>query len=114
MCVLLNDRNLRRAATLVLFIGLLYAFRHLILLFVLFVLFSRSLAFCAGHLSRRTRLPFRVSLFGLVVLGLGVVAIVGFLAARGVITNMADLRNEVEQLVRLIEDSPLYREYGSA
>ena len=59
---LLTDRNLRRVVVLAAFVGILYAFRHLAILLVFFVLFERGLGTGARLLrdrpgSRRPPLP---------------------------------------------------------
>lgn len=69
---LLTDRNLRRVVVLVLFIGLLYFFRHLAVLLVFFVLFERGLGTGARLLRKRLRVPLMAGVLLQILLALGV------------------------------------------
>ncbi len=112
MRVHLTDRNLRRAITLALFIGALYLFRHLAVLFVFFVLFQRSIGLLAGYAHKYAKIPFKVGVIGIVLLFLGSLGLTAFLATRGIITNLDEIRGSADQLIALIQASPYYQQYA--
>jgi predicted PurR-regulated permease PerM len=75
MTTIWQNARLKRVAVLLLFIGLLVAFRHLALLLILFVLLERMLRTGAELLARRWRVPVPVSVIGLVVVTLGLLGV---------------------------------------
>lgn len=108
----LTDRNIRRLLTLALFVGLLWFFRHLMMLLVFFVVFERMIGLGAGLLQRATKLKFQWCVLIVVLLSLGVVT-------GGVWAGIATIRAKIpeieaggETIVNTIQHSELYAKYG--
>ncbi len=108
----LTDRNIRRLLTLALFLGLLWVFRHLLLLLVFFVVFERTIGLFAGLLQRATKLQFKWCVLIVLLLSLGLVT-------GGVWAGIATIRAKIpeieaggEAIITTIQRSDLYAKYG--
>jgi predicted PurR-regulated permease PerM len=68
----LSEKTPRRSIALAAFVGVLFLFRHLALLFVFFVTFQRALRFCADHLQRRSGMSRKGTMVSILI---GVIAV---------------------------------------
>lgn len=91
-----TDRNVRRVFVLALFLGLLFVFRHLAVLLVVFVLFERALGTGARWLNARFRVPVAVAVIGQVVLGLVALALLVVLGYTRVVPAVPQVGAELE------------------
>ncbi len=93
---ILTDRNLRRTGVLVIFLGLLYAFRHLAVLLVFFVLFERALGTGARFLRRRLGVPVMAGVALQIVLALAALAGVIYFGWTRVVPAVPQIRSDLE------------------
>jgi predicted PurR-regulated permease PerM len=107
----LTDRNLRRLFVLVLFVGLLAFFRHLLLLLVFFVVFERTIGLFAGYLSAATKLKFKWSVLLVVVLMAGVVGGAVWFGVATLIHQLPRIRESAETVIDTIRHSATYERY---
>ncbi len=103
MRLLLNDRNYRRGFVLVLFLGLLVAFRHLAVLLVFFVLFERALGVGAGLLRDKLRVPIAAGIVLQIVVVLGGLVALGVLGYTRVVPAVPEIRGDVEAQFRAFQ-----------
>jgi predicted PurR-regulated permease PerM len=108
----LTDRNVRRLLTLLLFLAVLWWFRHLMLLFVFFVIFERTLGLCAGLLSKVTSLPFKWCVLIVLVLVLAMVTAGMWAGIATIRAKIPEIERGVETIVETIRRSELYGKYG--
>lgn len=95
MRALFTDRNVRRAVTLGVFLGLLYLFRHLALLLVFFVLFERALGTGARFFHARFRVPVAVGVLGQIVLALGLLTGLGVFGYTRVVPAVPQITHDL-------------------
>lgn len=97
-----TDRNVRRLFVLVLFLGVLFLFRHLALMLVFFVIFERLIGSGATFLKERFRVPVAVGVLGLVVLLLGALAGLITFGVTRVVPEVPEIRHDLTlQFVRV-------------
>jgi predicted PurR-regulated permease PerM len=106
--VLFAPLNLRRAILLAIFVGLILVFRHLLILFVLFVAFKRALGSLASRLQRSARLRRPFALLVVVVLLFGAIVIVGALATGPAIETFRAARESLPDRIAAFRQTALY------
>src|SRR5258706_2728686 len=107
----LTERNLRRAFTLALFLGLLWFFRHLLFLFVLFVIFQRSLSAVANLSANRFGLKFKWAVLIVVAFALVVGAASLWFGVNTVVARGPAIHEQFEDVIRYVRESPRYQQY---
>lgn len=107
-----TDRTLRRMATLALFIGALWYFRHLAPLFVFFVIFERMIGTLADALSKATKIKFKWCVLIVLVLGLGVITGGVWLSISTIRAKVPEIHRGIEDVIRTIRSSEIYHKYG--
>lgn len=108
----LTDRNLRRLLVLVLFVGILWFFRHLLPLLVFFVVFERSIGSLAGYLSAWTRWKFKWCVIVVVAVMAGVVAGGVWFGVSVLVGHLSEIREGFDTIVDTVRGSHLYQRYG--
>ena len=99
------QRTARRALVLVLFLGVLYTFQHLAILFLFFVTFERALDWCITHLSARTGISRKKALLATLANIIAVIALVAWLGiGKSIRTFTAMHESYPENLARLREN----------
>jgi len=100
----LTDRNFRRVAVLAAFVAILYAFRHLAVLLVFFVLFERALGAGARLLRDRFRVPLMAGVALQIVAALAALAGLVYFGWTRVVPAVPQLRADLAgQFVHLRE-----------
>lgn len=102
------EKTARRGMALLVFLGLLFAFRHLAVLLVFFVSFERALFFTAGFLSRRfkwKRLPSLLLVLLVAALGL---TLAGWLSAGRLAKVVVETRETLPQRIATLREHPWY------
>ena len=100
----LTDRNFRRVAVLAAFVAILYAFRHLAVLLVFFVLFERALGTGARLLRDRFRVPLMAGVALQIVAALAALAGLVYFGWTRVVPAVPQLRADLAgQFVHLRE-----------
>lgn len=92
---LLTDRNVRRVVVLAAFVGILYAFRHLAILLVFFVLFERGLGTGARLLRDRFRVPVMVGVALQILAALGLLAGLVYFGWTRVVPAVPQIRADI-------------------
>lgn len=103
----LGEKTPRRFIAIVVFLTVLYLFRHLAMLLVFFVTFERAIGFCAGQLEKRAHIPWKKAVL-LVVLGMLVV--VGGVATLGVgktVRAFTELNAVMPEKLANLKENPL-------
>jgi predicted PurR-regulated permease PerM len=108
----LTDRMLRRIATLALFLGTVWFFRHLAPLFVFFVIFERLLGTMADGLSRVTKLKFKWCVLLVLVLGLAVTTAGVWLSISTIRAKVPEIHHGIDEVISTIKQSAIYQKYG--
>lgn len=102
------EKTARRGLALVLFLGVIFAFRHLALMLVFFVAFERALFFSAGFISRKTkwkRLPAFLVVLAVAALVLG---LTGWLSAGRLARLVVELRDQLPQRISAVREHPWF------
>lgn len=107
-----TDRMLRRIATIALFLGALWYFRHLAPLLVFFVIFERLLGMLADALAKVTKIKFKWCVLIVVALGLGVITAGVWLSIATIRAKVPEIQRGIEDVVSTIRRSELYHKYG--
>lgn len=102
------EKTARRAAALIIFVGLIFAFRHLVLLLVFFILFERALFFSAGLISRRFKWKRLPAFFLVLVVGAGLLTLAGWLSAGKVIKGVVELRTALPERIAAVREHPWF------
>jgi predicted PurR-regulated permease PerM len=92
---LLTDRNIRRVVVLAAFLGVLYAFRHLSVLLVFFVLFERGLGTGARFLRDRFKVPLMAGVALQILAALGVLVGLVYFGWTRVVPAVPQLRSDL-------------------
>jgi predicted PurR-regulated permease PerM len=108
----LTDRNVRRVLTLLLFLGALWFFRHLMMLLVFFVIFERTIGLLAGLLSKATSIKFKWCVLMVLVLSLAMVSGGVWAGIATIRAKIPEIESGVEIIVNTIRRSDLYEKYG--
>ena len=110
----LTDRNVRRTVVLLLFVGLLAVFRHLLLLLVFFVVFERLIGLGADHLHGLTKVKFKYCVLIVVTL---LATVLGALIYGGVellVTKLPLIRHSGQLVIDTIRGSHLWHQLEHA
>lgn len=102
-----GQRTARRGLVLALFLGSLYLFEHLAILFLFFVTFERGLAWCTSHVAARTRLSRKKSLLVSLAVVLGVVALLIWAGVGKSVRTYAAMQESYPARLAELRDNPL-------
>lgn len=102
------EKTARRGLCIVLFLGLLLAFRHLAVLLVFFVSFERGLFFSAGLLTRTFKWSRVSALLFVLLLGSAVLVGLGFLSAGRLARLVAEARETLPMRIAAFREHPWY------
>lgn len=101
------QRTARRGLVLLLFLGALYVFEHLAILFLFFVTFERGLTWCIGHLAARTGLTRKKSLGVTLAAILGLIALVTWLGVGKSVRTYAAMQETYPDKLARLRENPL-------
>jgi predicted PurR-regulated permease PerM len=104
-----GDIRVKRITSLIAFVALLVVFRHLVPLFIFFLIFSRSFHWVAEHLSPRIHLPHKAMVLLQVLLFLGTVGVGVGLGAYRALPVIAKARQSVPERIEAFKRTPLYQ-----
>ncbi len=96
MRMFFTDRNIRRVFVLGLFLAILFAFRHLAVLLVFFVLFERGLGTGARLLRDRLRVPLMLGVVLQILFILGGISLLVYVGVTRIIPAVPQIRTDVE------------------
>ena len=102
------EKTARRGLALTIFIGLIFAFRHLALLLVFFILFERALFFSAGFLSRRLKWRRLPAFLLVLVVAAGLLTLAGWLSAGKLAKAVVDMRTALPERIAAVRDHPWF------
>lgn len=102
------QKTFRRALALVLFVSVLYLFRHLAILLVFFVTFERALGFLSEQLSKRTgRLTRKQALLVVLLVFVLALAGLGYLGVGKTLKTYAAMQESFPEKLQALRDNPL-------
>ncbi len=104
----LAEKTARRGIAVLVFLGLLFAFRQLAILLVFFVSFERALFFSAGVLERSFKWKRLPALLAVLLLALLALSVAGFLSAGRVTRLAAEVRETLPLRMAAIREHPWY------
>jgi predicted PurR-regulated permease PerM len=102
------EKTARRATAVVLFLALIFLFRHLAIILVFFVAFERALFFSAGLLSRRLGWKRLAAFIFVLTVLLGVLGLTGFLSAGAVKRLVIEMRDNLPQAIAHVREHPWF------
>ncbi len=102
-----KDPRWRRLLGVVLFLGLLYAFRHLAPVLICFVIFERALGFLADKIVVRTQVKRVYAVGGLLAVLVGLISLGGFYGVKGVMRVIELAKSDGQAWVESITESKL-------
>ena len=103
-----REKTPKRGLALLVFLLLLFVFRHLMLTLAFFVLFERGLSATAGRLSRRFKIRRVYSLIAVLTLVSGASALAGWLSAGRIKSVVIETRQSLPERVAAIQETDLY------
>ena len=108
---LFREKTIARFVAIVVFLGLLAAFRHLWATLLFFVAFERSIGWIEGHIHARTKWPKKQIVLGIVAMDLlTLVVIVGFGVMTG-FTRWKYLQGASADFIDDLKEHPLWVKY---
>ncbi len=104
------EKTARRGTALIVFLGLIFAFRQLAVMLVFFILFERALFLSAGFLSRRFKWKRLPAFLLVLVVAAGALTLTGWLSAGRVAQAFRDLRTAVPERIAAVRQHPWFIE----
>lgn len=111
MTRLLGDVRVKRITSLAAFVGILFVFRHLVPLFIFFLIFSRSFHFLAERVGRVAKVPHKAILGLLVLLFVTTIGVGAGLGVYRAIPAVAKARQAVPEKIEAFKKTPLYQSF---
>ena len=102
------EKTARRGLSLLAFLGLIFAFRHLAVLLVFFVSFERALFFTAGFLSRRFKWKRLPALLLVLVVAALALTLTGWVSAGRLAKLVVETRETLPQRIAALREHPWY------
>jgi predicted PurR-regulated permease PerM len=101
------EKTPRRVTAIVLFLLLIFLFRHLAPILVFFVTFERSLNYLSKRISERTGVKKKFAVLGLILAFLGILAGLGALEVGRAIKSVPAMREQVPHWIAAAREHPL-------